>query len=134
MSLEEWKEYTNCRNRFMRHNGIVIRDITAERVLAELEISADSLNTGGCLHGGAIFTLADAAAGAMARTDGRQYVTECSDIHFLYGVTQGTVTAEATVLRRGKRSCVIHVAVRDDTGALAADVTAHFACVAETLP
>lgn len=131
MSMEELKTYTNEKNRFMRHSGVTIQEVSEDRVVAELVVGPDSLNPNGHLHGGAIFTLADATAGTMARTDGRQHVTECCDIHFLRGVTEGTVTAVATVARRGRRSSVIRVEVTGEDGTLVAEATAHFACVAE---
>lgn len=131
MSLEDLKTYSNTKNRFMRHCGITIQDVTAERVVANLVIGPDSLNPNAHLHGGAIFTLADATAGTLARADGRQHVTECCDIHFLRGATEGTVTAVATPILRGKRSTVIRVAVTREDGTLMAEATAHFVCVAE---
>lgn len=130
-ALEELKEYTNAKNRFMRHTGIVIKEVTPKQTLAELTLGPESLNPAGHLHGGALFTLADAAGGTMARVDGRQYVTESADIHYLRGVDHGTVTATATVIRRGRRSCVVRVDLTGEDGALAATLTGHFTCVAE---
>lgn len=131
MSFEDLKTYTNTKNRFMLHSGVTVLEVTKDRVVAELTMGPESLNPNGRLHGGAIFTLADATAGTMARTDGRQHVTECCDIHFLRGVSEGPVSAVATVVRRGRRSSVIRVEVLGKDGELVAEATAHFACVAE---
>lgn len=129
MALWEDEKAVQAVNRFALQSGVVLLEVTERRTVAELKVTPNTLNSGGCLHGGAIFTLADAAAGAMARADGRRYVTECSDIHFLNRVAQGAVTAVASVIRRGKRSCVIQTEITGGDGRPVAMVTAHFACV-----
>lgn len=126
---EEVRDLTNQKNAFMRHSGICILSVTSERVTAQAVIGPNSLNTGGGVHGGVYFTLADAASGALCRADGRKYVTECADIRFLKGAKEGVITAVATLLRRGRRSCVVQVDITDEGGARLALFTANFACV-----
>lgn len=83
MDLDELKDYTNQKNAYMIHSGITVLTVAPDRVTAQAVIGPNSLNAGGGLHGGVYFTLADAAAGALCRADGRKYVTECADIRFL---------------------------------------------------
>ena len=50
---------------------------------------------------------------------------------FVTGVLYGVITAVATLLRRGRRSCVVQVDVTDEAGARLALFTANFACVGD---
>ena len=109
--------------------GVILRGNT--EIGEGCVIGPNSLNPAGGLHGGVYFTLADAVSGALCRADGRKYVTECADIRFLKGVREGAVTAAATLLRRGRRSCVIRVEITDEGGALLAVFTGNFTCVGD---
>lgn len=129
MDQNEVREYTNRNNAYMLHSGITILSVAMEQAVAQAVIGPHSLNPAGGLHGGVYFTLADAAAGALCRADGRKYVTECADIRFLKGVSAGIVTGTATALHRGGRSCVVQVDITDDAGTRLALFTANFACV-----
>lgn len=132
MDYQVLAEYTQIKNRFMTANGIVVSEVGPERAVTKLTIGPESLNANGNLHGGAIFTLADAAAGLLSRADGRRYVTESADIHYLRGCSSGTVIGTATLIRRGGRSCVIQVEIAHEDGELLATVTTHFTCVGES--
>ena len=128
---DEVREYTNQNNAYMIHSGIIVCSVAPDRVVAQAVIGPNSQNAGGGVHGGIYFTLADAASGALCRADGRKYVTECADIRFLKGVREGTITANATLLRRGRRSCVVQVDITDEGGSLLALFTANFACIGD---
>lgn len=132
MDFDGLREFTNRENKFMIYNGIAITDMEEGRVTAELTISENSLNPNAHLHGGAIFTMADVASGTLARQDGRQYATECADIHFLRGTVGGKVIAVARLIRRGRRTCVTQVEITGEQGALLAVVTTHFSCIGES--
>ena len=131
MDLDELKDYTNQKNAYMIHSGITVLTVAPDRVTAQAVIGPNSLNAGGGLHGGVYFTLADAAAGALCRADGRKYVTECADIRFLKGAKEGVLTAAAVPVRRGRRSYVVQVDITDEAGARLALFTANFACVGD---
>ena len=131
MDLDELKDYTNQKNAYMIHSGITVLTVTPDRVTAQAVIGPDSLNAGGGLHGGVYFTLADAASGVLCRADGRKYVTECADIRFLKGVREGVITANAVLIRRGRRSCVVQVDITDSDGNLLALFTTNFACIGD---
>lgn len=131
MGLESLRRFTNENNTFMAHSGIVITFVSMERAEAELEITENTLNLSGNLHGGAIYTLADSVSGILCRADGRKYVTESSDIRFLSGVSSGVVHAVAVPIRRGRRSCVIRADLTGANGSLLATVISGFVCVGE---
>lgn len=127
----EVRESANRDNAYMLHSGITVSSVSPDRVVARAVIGPSSLNLNGGVHGGVYFTLADAAAGALCRADGRKYVTECADIRFLKGAKEGVLTATAVPVRRGRRSCVVQVDITDVAGARLALFTANFACVGD---
>ena len=132
MEYDDLKAYSNQKNSYMRHSGVTILSSAPDRVTAQAVVGPNSLNVNGYLHGGVYFTLADASSGVLCRTDGREYVTECADIRYLKGVREGTIFATATLLRRGRRSCVVQTEITDEQGTRLAVFTANFACVSDT--
>ena len=75
----------------------------------------------GVLHGGYLMTLADAAAATLAFVnlpDGATTATIEAKTNFLAAVREGTVTARAELVHRGRTTMVLQVDVRDDTGRL----------------
>ena len=59
--------YLNEESGFIKHNGVRIISITDEESVLEADITENSTNVWGIVHGGLIFTMADTAAGAYAR-------------------------------------------------------------------
>ena len=116
-------------NAFMNHNRIQVTEITDQRAVAVLEMGPVSCNPYGCLHGGASFTMADVAGAALARHDGRRYVTLSSHLEFVHAATSGRVTAEASLRHRGRSTCLIDVNITDEAGNLVSCGTFTFFCL-----
>lgn len=57
----------NEKSAFLKHNAIRVVSVSEEESVLEAEITDTSKNIWGMVHGGLIFTLADTAAGALAR-------------------------------------------------------------------
>ncbi len=121
------------KNAFGNAVGIEIESVERDRAVCRLEIRPDHKNPLGALHGGVYFTLADNAAGAASRTDGRGYVTQHGDMHFIRSVSEGVVRAEARVVHRGRHTCLIEVSVVDEEGKLLATGTMTYFCVLQSL-
>ena len=128
-SLKDKYLESNRRNPFVLHNGIEIEDVWPDRAILRFEIRPESLNLHGLVHGGALFTLADNAAGCAASTDGRVYVTHSSDIHFLRTQAAGTVRAEARVRHRGRSTVLVDVNISGEDEKLLATASISFFCV-----
>lgn len=79
-------------------------------------------NALGIPMGGAIFTLADFAF-AVAANQGRDVVTQASQITFLKAAQGSRLIAEARQVKDGKRVCFYEVKVNDDLGTEVAFVT-----------
>ena len=79
---------------------------------ATLQAAPHLNNTLNILHGGAAFTLADAATGMAAfssldKAAGEDCVTQDLHYRFLRPVVDGTVIAKGSVVRKGKRTIVV---------------------------
>ena len=120
-------------NGFAKHNFIEGEAVAQDEAVFRLEIRPESLNPYGVIHGGAIYALADNAAGFAAHTDGRFYVTQTSTLHFLRSQTEGTVRAKAKVRHRGKSTCLISVDIVGEDERLLATGEYTFFCVNKTI-
>ena len=100
----------------------------------EMPVTPRLANSRGSLQGGLIATLIDVVAGRVAiagAAAGHSTATSDMNIHFLAPIVEGPARAEGTVLRRGRRSVVVHVDVRDlATDRLAAVSTISFTVLA----
>ena len=128
-SLIEKSREVNRNNPFVQLLGVEIEEVRPDRSRLRFEIRPDSLNPHGLVHGGALFTLADNAAGCAASTDGRAYVTQGGDIHFLRTQSSGSVTAEARVVHRGRSTVLVEVSLTGEDGRLMATASFSYFCV-----
>ncbi|MBI2169442.1 MAG: PaaI family thioesterase [Actinobacteria bacterium] len=100
--------------------------IDDELVVVEMPVTAGALNSGGNLHGGAIATLVDVAAGTAAAHNSAFVPGEntivTADMHVRYlGRAKGTrVRAEAQVMRAGRQLVVVECRVLDEDGRIIA--------------
>ncbi len=104
------------RSPYGTHLGMRLVEVGDDRATVAFDADAELANTGGILHGGAIASLIDMAAGcAVSLGDpskgGGKGRTVSLSIDFIDAVTAGEVTAEAAVLRRGGGLCFCDVRV-----------------------
>lgn len=109
---------------FTRHSGIRPVSVTPDLVVYELPVTETQTNRNGVLHGGAIMTLADAAAGSAAFINipvGKSNTTVESKTNFLRAVRVGdVVTARCTPLHRGRTVMVFQIEMTRADGKVAA--------------
>ncbi len=117
-------------------SSLGMTDVHVEGVdlAVEMPVTPRLSNSRGGLQGGLIATLVDVVAGRLA-TDGvavgHRSATNDLSLHFLAPIVEGPARAEGKVLRRGQRSVVVHVDVRDlATDRLAAVSTISFTVLA----
>ena len=116
-------------NAFTDYNFIKLEAAEADRAVYRLDIRPESRNPYGMVHGGALYTLADDAAGPAAHGDGRHYVTQHGDLHFLDNRAHGTVRATGRVRHRGRATVLVDVEITDGAGALLATGAFSYFCV-----
>ena len=102
--------------------GAVIDGASYGFARVSMEIQPRHCNALGIPMGGAIFTLADFAF-AVAANQGRDVVTQASQITFLKAAQGSRLIAEARQVKDGKRVCFYEVKVNDDLGTEVAFVT-----------
>lgn len=107
-----------CENYFMIHNHICPGDAGDTWAEMYLDITQETKNPYGMVHGGALFTMADCCAGRVARLDGRLYVTQDASVQFIHNVDAGRLTARGTVINRGRRVCLVQTEIRNQENRL----------------
>jgi len=117
------------KNPFTEHNFYQLELAERDRAVYRLDIRPESLNPFGMVHGGALYTMADDAAGAAAHGDGRHYVTQTGTLHFLQNQSTGTIRAEGRVRRRGRATVFTSVEITNEEGTLLAAGDFVYFCV-----
>lgn len=107
-------------------------EISPGRCVAAIDFRPDLTQPMGIFHGGAILTLADAAATYaaltltdpdMVRAPGRVPLTVQLSANFVRNTDRGRITATAEVVHAGRTTQVVQTTVTDNEGRLLAVVT-----------
>jgi acyl-CoA thioesterase len=105
-----------ARDPYCEHLGIDLVDVGSGEATTELTITEDLLNFHGTPHGGAIYSLADAAFAAASNSHGDTAVALETNVSYLDAVEEGTtLTATATETHRTRRTAEYEVVVTDET-------------------
>ncbi|MFB6819305.1 PaaI family thioesterase [Streptomyces sp. NPDC056347] len=99
--------------------GVEVESAGPDEVVARLPWAAERCTAGGVLHGGALVTLADAAAGICAYLslpDGASTSTIELKTNFFSAVRGGAVVAVARPLHRGASFIVVQTDLYDHRG------------------
>ena len=101
-------EYRNRHNRFAVENGIVITLIREGYAEVELEVQPHHMNPIGSVHGGCLFTLADACCISAATSYGMKVTTMDSNLHFLRpAINSKKLSARGQVIKHGRQVSVV---------------------------
>ena len=97
--------------------GLKVRRLENGRCTVECEVTEKLLNCHGIAHGGLLFTIMDLAGGCAASQTGdamiSTVVTQNASATFLRPTKPGLITAEAEIVRRGRRVIVVQICVYD---------------------
>lgn len=107
---------------FARFLGVELVAYGDGRATARMGVRPDHLNSAGYLHGGAIFSLADAAFSAAANSHGVLALSIDANISYFAAVRTGVLTAEAREVARNPKLATYLIDVRDEGG----ELIAHF--------
>ena len=111
------------RVRYAKLLGIEIDEVSHGYVKMHLDARDELRQVNDVLHGGSVASLIDTAAAFAVITllnHAQSATTADLTIHYLRPISSGRVTAEARVLRPGRRLMVVTVEVFGDSGSLAA--------------
>ena len=106
-----------------RQFGFYLIAAEAGRAVIGMRVARRHKQVHGVVHGGVLAALADTAAGLATYTAvprGTRVATVELKINYLEAVEEGTLSAEARVLRAGKTLAVVECDVRDDKERLVA--------------
>lgn len=95
--------------------GIDLVDLSPGTATTRLEVDEDALNFHGTTHGGAIYSLADAAFAAASNSHGDTALALETNMSYLDGVDVGTtLTATAEETHLAGRTAEYEVVITDD--------------------
>lgn len=108
---------------YARFLGLELGDVNNGQVTIHLRVRDELLQNQGVVHGGAIASIIDTASAfaVLTQIDLNERVTTTDlTIHYLRPITLGRMTANARVVRGGKRLFVLSVDVLNDQEVLLA--------------
>ena len=97
--------------------GIKLRELTAGRLVATLDVRDELVTPLGAIHGGVMAGFVDHSLGVVLyplMKRGQWAATTEFKLNYLRAVKSGTLTAVSTVLSMGRRSAVVRVEVTHD--------------------
>jgi uncharacterized protein (TIGR00369 family) len=100
---------------YYKSMGMSIAEMAEGRAVLRVEIQPSQLNADGIVHGGVLPAIADGAMGNALRTlygKTAQVLTAEVHLHYLRPVTSGTLIAEGSVVRSGRRVSFGEVEIR----------------------
>lgn len=122
MNYEKLRQYRNSHNKFAEHLGLEITEIGPGYARAEMPIRPEYLNVVGSVHGGCLFTIADATGCAAASSYGYHIATLSSTMNYLSpGLNTKVLYSTTREIKHGKKVSVYDVSVTDENGTLLAE-------------
>ncbi len=116
-------------NPFLLHNNIHIHSVTTDQAVVFVNLTQDSYNAAGYVHGGLLSALIDVAASQVAMADGRNYVTQNSTVNYISNIQLGRIIAQSSVVKRGRKTVIAQVDVRSDEQKLLANAYVTMMCL-----
>ena len=110
--------------------GMEVVDAKSGWARVQVRFSQHLINGNGVMHGGVVFSAADAATAVALRSllaEGERTATTEFKINFIKPVAESDIIAEATILHRGRHTAVGDVTVTDAAGDLVAKALTTYA-------
>jgi acyl-CoA thioesterase len=111
--METLKKFVQ-KDHFARLLGVEMLEYGEGRARARMTIEKHHLNSAGTVHGGAIFSLADAVFSIASNSHGSLALAINVSISFFKAVTGGTLTAEAEEVSINPKLATYLIAVKDE--------------------
>ena len=103
-------------DRFAQHLGVEMLEASAGKAKARMELKDHHLNSAGMVHGGAIFSLADAVFSAASNSHGTLAVAINVSISFFKAAKSGTLFAEGREVSFNPKLATYLIDVKDEAG------------------
>ena len=105
-----------ARDRFAKHLGIELSGHEEGRARARMEVKDHHLNSAGTVHGGALFSLADAVFSVASNSRGTLAVAINVSIAYFKAVASGTLFAHAEEVSLNPRLATYLIRIEDGEG------------------
>jgi acyl-CoA thioesterase len=102
------------KDHFARHLGVELLEYGGGKARARMKIGDHHLNSAGTVHGGAIFSLADAVFSIASNSHGTLALAINVSISFFKAVNSGTLFAEAEEVSLNPRLATYLITVTDE--------------------
>lgn len=129
ITIEMFKDKER-KNLFATYNHIEMVMVEEDHAVFRLNIQPESNETPTVGSMAVpIYARRTTATGFAAHTDGRNYVTQTSALHFLRNQSEGEIQADARVRHRGHSTCLVAVDILGEDEKLLATGEFTFFCV-----
>lgn len=113
----------NGNSQYLQSNDMKVTELRRGYARVEMVIDQQILNVHGFVHGGALFSLADTAAGAASFATGRDSVTLNGSINYIKPGRGGKLIGVATEISAGRTTGVYEVFIYNDDAVLLSRAT-----------
>lgn len=113
----------NGNSQYLQSNDMKVTELRVGYARVEMVIDEQILNVHGFVHGGALYSLADTAAGAASFASGRDSVTLTGTINYIKPGKGGKLIGVATEVSRGRTTGVYEVFIYNDDSVLLSRAT-----------
>lgn len=103
-------------DRFAKHLGIEMLEFGKGTARASMELKQHHLNSAGTVHGGALFSLADAVFSVASNSHGTLAMAINVSISFFTAARSGTLYAEGREVSLNPKLATYVIEVKDDSG------------------
>ena len=127
--LKQLQSGDNSRNRFLQFMGMTLEELKDGYARFSLRITQDFMQGDGVMQGGLIVAMADEAMAHAIMTvlkPNENIVTVELKNNFIAPAIRGTLSAEATVFRKGRSLVIADCLVTDDNGKAVSRATSTF--------
>ena len=122
MNTEQIMERINS-SPYLKENHLQVEMMQEKEAIASIIIDDNILNPHGYAHGGAIYSVADLAAGAACCYGGHSVVTLSGSINYIKAGSGVKLLAHAEVISKGGHTAVIGVRITNEKEILIAQAT-----------
>ena len=113
-SMEDLKKRLNSSSQFLQSNDMHVVEVKEGYAKVEMIIDEQILNVHGFVHGGALYSLADTAAGAASFATGRDSVTLSGTINYIKPGKGGKLIGIAQEISAGRTTGGYEVFIFND--------------------
>lgn len=117
-TMEELKKRLNSSSKYLQSNDMHVAEVKNGYAKVEMSIDEQILNVHGFVHGGALYSLADTAAGAASFATGRDSVTLSGTINYIKPGKGGKLIGIAQEISAGRTTGVYEVFIFNDKDVL----------------